>query len=417
MTRKIAEPGPISRRRLLATAGAGAALAASPFRINVLRAEETSIKIGFPVPLTGPYGAEAQDQVRAGQLAVAQFNEAGGLNGRKAELVVRDDKLNPGEAATRTLELVEKEKVNFVVGSLSAAVQLAINNVTKERGIIFNSISQSDAINEAADFSRFTFHEALNPHLTSGAVGRYAFSKFGKKVAFLTADYAYGHEMVRGFLEVGKSFNIENLGDIRHPLGTSDFSTLLPRIQALKPDILCISNFGRDQQIVLKQATDFGVKKTTQIIAPLLSHASRVAAGPQAFEGVIGGCSFYWGIEDKVASTKAFNQAFGKMYDGKMPTDYGALGYGGVRTVLEAVKNAGSVDTDKVIAAMEALKYDYYKGPQYYRKCDHQSVQSVLVIKSKSANMKNDSDVFEVISTDEPNEANLRTCAELGHKA
>ena len=416
MTRTTVKSGSLSRRRLLTTVGAGAALAASPFRINLVRADEPNIKIGFPVPLTGPYGTEAQDQVRAGQLAIAQFNEAGGLNGRKAELVVRDDKLNPGEAATRTLELVEKEKVNFVVGSLSAAVQLAINNVTKERGVIFNSISQSDAINEEKDFSRFTFHEALNPHLTSGAVGRYAFSKFGKKVAFLTADYAYGHEMVRGFLEVGKAFNVENLGDIRHPLGTSDFSTLLPRIQALKPDILCISNFGRDQQIVLKQATDFGVKKTTQIIAPLLSHASRVAAGPQAFEGVIGGCSFYWGIEDKYASTKAFNQAFSKMYDGKLPTDYGALGYGGVRTVLEAVKNAGSVDTDKVIAAMEALKYDYYKGPQYYRKCDHQSVQSVLVIKSKSTNMKNDADVFEVISTDEPNEANLRTCAELGHK-
>jgi branched-chain amino acid transport system substrate-binding protein len=417
MTKNITKSRSISRRRLLATAGAGAALAASPFRINLLRAQEATIKIGFPVPLTGPYGAEAQDQVRAGQLAVAQFNDAGGLEGRKAELVVRDDKLNPGEAATRTLELVEKEKVNFVVGSLSAAVQLAINNVTKERGIIFNSISQSDAINEAADFSKYTFHEALNPHLTSGAVGRYAFSKFGKKVAFLTADYAYGHEMVRGFLEVGKAFNIENLGDIRHPLGTSDFSTLLPRIQALKPDILCISNFGRDQQIVLKQATDFGVKKTTQIIAPLLSHASRVAAGPQAFEGVVGGCSFYWGIEDKFASTKAFNDAFRKMYDGKLPTDYGALGYGGVRTVLTAVKNAGSVDTDKVIAAMEALKYDFYKGPQYYRKCDHQSVQSVLVIQSKSKDMKNESDVFDVISTDEPNEQNLRTCEALGHKA
>src|SRR5437763_25799 len=192
----------MSRRRLLATAGAGAVLSVSPFRINLLQAQEAPIKIGFPVPLTGPYGTEAQDQVRAAQLAVAQFNDAGGLNGRKAELVVRDDKLNPGEAATRTLELVEKEKVNFVVGSLSAAVQLAINNVTKERGIIFNSISQSDAINEAADFSRFTFNEALNPHLTSGAVGRYAFSIFGKRVAFLTSDYAYGHVMVSSFLAV-----------------------------------------------------------------------------------------------------------------------------------------------------------------------------------------------------------------------
>ena len=417
MRDRINKAGLVSRRSLIAKTGAGLALAASPFRINLLQAQEAPIKIGFPVPLTGPYGTEAQDQVRAGQLAVAQFNEAGGLGGRKAELVVRDDKLNPGEAATRTLELVEKEKVNFVVGSLSAAVQLAINNVTKERGIIFNSISQSDAINEANDFSKYTFHEALNPHLTAGAVGRYAFSKFGKRVAFLTADYAYGHEMVRGFLEVGKAFNVENLGDVRHPLGTTDFSTLLPRLQALKPDILCISNFGRDQQIVLKQATDFGVKKTTQIIAPLLSHASRVAAGPQAFEGVVGGCSFFWGIEDKFASTKAFNEAFRKMYDGKLPTDYGALGYGGVRTVLEAVKKAGSVETDKVIAALEGLKYDYYKGPQYYRKCDHQSVQSVLVIQSKSKNMRNESDVFDVISTEEPNEANLRTCEALGHKA
>jgi branched-chain amino acid transport system substrate-binding protein len=417
MTKRITTSGSISRRRLLTMVSAGVALAASPFRINLLQAQEANIKIGFPVPLTGPYGTEAQDQVRAAQVAIAQFNDGGGLNGRKAELVVRDDKLNPGEAATRTLELVEKEKVNFVVGSLSAAVQLAINNVTKERGIIFNSISQSDAINEAKDFSKYTFHEALNPHMTAGAVGRYAFAKFGKKVAFLTADYAYGQEMVRGFLEVGKSFGIENLGDIRHPLGTTDFSTLLPRIQALKPDILCISNFGRDQQIELKQATDFGVKKTTQIIAPLLSHASRVAAGPQAFDGVIGGCSFYWGLEDKFASTKAFNTAFSKMYDGKLPSDYGALGYGGVRTVLEAVKNAGSVDTDKVITALEALKYDYYKGPQYYRKCDHQSVQSVLVIKSKSKDLKNESDVFEIVSTDEPNEANLRSCEELGHKA
>jgi branched-chain amino acid transport system substrate-binding protein len=417
MTTRVSKSRSISRRRLLTTAGVGAAIAASPFRISPLRAEEANIKIGFPVPLTGPYGTEAQDQVRAAQLAVAQFNDAGGLGGRKAELVVRDDKLNPGEAATRTLELVEKEKVNFVVGSLSAAVQLAINNVTKERGIIFNSISQSDAINQVPDFSRFTFHEALNPHMTSGAVGRYAFPKFGKKVAFLTADYAFGHEMVRGFLEVGKAFNIENLGDFRHPIGTTDFSTLLPRIQALKPDILCISNFGRDQQIALRQATDFGIKKTTQIIVPVLSHGSRVAAGPQAFEGVIGGCSFYWGIEDKFASTKAFNDAFRKMYNGKLPTDYGALGYGGVRAVLSAVKNAGSVDTDKVIAALEALKYDYYKGPQYYRKCDHQSVQSVLIIRSKSKGLRNESDVFEVISTEEPNEAHLRTCEELSHKA
>jgi len=292
-----------------------------------------------------------------------------------------------------------------------------VNNVTKERGVIYNSISQSDAINETADFSKYTFHEALTPHLTSGAVGRYVFPKFGKKVAFLTADYAYGHEMVRGFQRAGKEFGIEVLGDIRHPLATTDFSTLLPRIQAMKPDVLVITNFGRDQQICLKQATDFGLKKSIQLVAPILLFTGRLAAGPQAFEGVIGGTSYYWGVESKIPSAKAFNERFAKMHGGKLPSDYGAMGYSGVRTLLEAAKAAGSVETDKVIAAMEALKYDYYKGPQYYRKCDHQSVQSVFLIQSKTKDQKNESDVFDVIATEEPNEANLRTCAELGHKA
>ena len=409
--------GSIFRRRLLATAGTGAVLAASPFRINLLQAQEATIKVGFPVPLTGPYGTEAQDQVRAAEVAIAEFNEGGGLNGRKAELLVRDDKLNPGEAATRTLELIEKEKVNFVVGSLSASVQLAVNNVTKERGIIYNSISQSDEINEVKDFSKYTFHEALTPHLTAGAVGRYAFPKFGKKVAFLTADYAYGHEMVRGFQEAGKAFGIESLVDIRHPLGTTDFSALLPRIQALKPDILVISNFGRDQQIALKQATDFGMKKSMKIVAPILLYTGRVAAGAQAFDGVIGGTSYYWGIENKVASAKAFNDRFRKMHGGKVPSDYGALGYAGVKTLLMGAKAAGTLDTDKVIAAVEALKYDYYKGPEYYRKCDHQAVQSIFIIESKSAPQNGDADVFNVVATEEPNEKNLRTCEALGHKS
>jgi branched-chain amino acid transport system substrate-binding protein len=417
MAKKTTGSNSISRRRLLTTASAGAVLAASPFRINLLQAQESTIKVGFPVPLTGPYGTEAQDQVRAAEVAIAEFNEGGGLNGRKAELLVRDDKLNPGEAATRTLELIEKEKVNFIVGSLSASVQLAVNNVTKERGIIYNSISQSNEINEAKDFSKYTFHEALTPHLTAGAVGRYAFPKFGKKVAFLTADYAYGHEMVRGFQEAGKAFGVESLIDVRHPLGTTDFSTLLPRIQALKPDILVISNFGRDQQIALKQATDFGMKKSMKIVAPILLYTGRLAAGAQAFEGVIGGTSYYWGIEDKLASAKAFNDRFRKMHGGKVPSDYGALGYAGVKALLMGAKAAGSLDTDKVIAAVEALKYDYYKGPEYYRKCDHQAVQSVLIIESKSTPQKGDADVFNVIATEEPNEKNLRTCEALGHKS
>ena len=202
------------RRSILA---AGTAVAASPFMFNIARAQGAPIKIGFPVPLTGAFSAEAQDQVRAAEIAIKDFNAAGGFNGRMAELLVRDDKLNPGEAATRTLELIEKDKVQFIVGSLSAATQVSINAVARDRKVLFNSISQSDAINEAKDWSMYTFHKALNPHLTAGAVARYAFPKFGKRIVYLTADYAYGHEMVRGFERAGSSLGAVKRADARPP--------------------------------------------------------------------------------------------------------------------------------------------------------------------------------------------------------
>ena len=107
MTDKSATPATTSpatsRRSLILAAGA---VAASPMLFNIARAQTSPIKIGFPVPLTGAFSAEAQDQVRAAQLAIKEFNDAGGFNGRNAELLVRDDKLSPGEAATRTLELI-----------------------------------------------------------------------------------------------------------------------------------------------------------------------------------------------------------------------------------------------------------------------------------------------------------------------
>jgi len=401
------------RRKLLA---ASTAVAAAPFMFNIARAQGAPIRIGFPVPLTGAFSAEAQDQVRAAEIAVRDFNDAGGFGGRKAELLVRDDKLNPGEAATRTLELIEKDKVNFIVGSLSAATQLSINAVSRDRKIIFNSISQSDAINEAKDWSLYTFHEALNPHLTAGAVARYAFPKFGKRIVYLTADYAYGHEMVRGFQRAGARLGATTLADIRHPLGVADYSAFLPRIQALKPDVLVLCNFGRDLVNSAKQVTDFGLKANTKVIAPVLLYTARQAGGAEAFDGILGGTSYYWGMEDKIASAKAFNDKFRKANGGAVPSDYGALGYAGIRSVLQAVLNAKTTDSVPVSIALRQLKYNWYKGEQFYRKCDHQSVQSVVIVESKSKDMKDKYDVFKVLAVEAANESNLRSCDELGHK-
>lgn len=378
-------------------------------------AHAQSIKIGLPVPLSGPYGAEAQDQVRNAELAVKQFNDAGGLNGRKAELLVRDDRLNPAEAATRTLELIEKDGVNFIVGGLSAATQLSINNVTRQRKKLYISISQSDAINEASDASPYTFHEALNPHMTTQAVGKYVF-KPGMKVAFLTADYAYGHEMTRGFTEVAKQVGAQVVGEVKHPLGATDYSAFLPRLKALNPDVLVFNNFGADNRISIKQAADFGMKRNIKFVTPILTYTARVSGGPNTYQDVIGGTQYYWAIQDQTASAKAFNAAFQTDNKGRFPSDYGAMAYSAVKSLLLAVKEASSTDTDKVAAALRTLKYDTYKGPQYYRGCDQQSVQSVLVIQSVGKDSAHPDEVFKVLHTEPPSEQILRSCQALRFK-
>ncbi|MFS2217094.1 ABC transporter substrate-binding protein [Telluria sp. Tellsp104] len=377
-------------------------------------AQTGPIRIGLPVPLTGPYGAEAQDQVRNAELAIREFNDAGGLAGRKAELLVRDDKLNPAEAATRALELIEKDHVDFIVGSLSAATQLAVNNVTRQRKVPYISISQSDAINEAADFSRYTFHESLNPHMTTQAVGRYAFRK-GMRIAFLTADYAYGQEMTRGFTRVAKEVGATVVGEIRHPLGATDYSPYLPRLMALRPDVVVFNNFGRDNQISIKQAGEFGLKGRTKFVTPVLTYTSRVAAGARVYDGVVGGSSYYWAIESTTPSARALNDRYRRAYNGAVPSDYGSMAYSAVRSLLQAVKAAGTSDTEKVVDALAALRYDTYKGPQSYRACDHQSMQSVLVIQSKAA-PQGSPDIFSVLQVAPASADALRSCAELGFK-
>ena len=408
-----------SRRQVLKTIAAGSSLAAGSLSLpRLVMAQTDTVRVGFPVPLTGAFAAEAKAVVRGAELAIKEFNDAGGLGGRKAELLVRDDKLNPQEAATRTIELIDKDKAHFIVGSVSSAVQLSVNNVTKQRKVIFNSISQSDTINEASDFSRYTFHECLNPHMTAGAVARYAIPKLGKRVVFLTADYAYGQEMVRGFQTAGKALGMEVLADIRHPLGQTDFSSYFPRITALKPDVLIVCNFGRDQQIAFKQANDFGLKKQLKIIAPLLMHNGRMVDGHKSYEGIIGGTGYYWGLEASLPSAKRFDDAFKALHGGLYPTDYAGLGYAGVRNVLAAAKVAGSTDTEKVVDALAALKGDVYKGNVYFRACDHQAVQSVLIVESKDrAGAANDQDIFNILATENFDEKMLRSCSDLGHKA
>lgn len=402
----------LSRRQALAS---GLAVASLPLPFVRARAA-APIRIGFPVPLSSPYANEAIEMVRGARIAVAMFNDAGGLNGQPAELVIRDTQLETKISGTVTRDLIVKDRVDFVTGGLSAADQIAINAVAKQHKVLFNSVSESDQIVALPDWAPTTFHEAPTPHMMSHVVADYAFPEYGKRVAFLTADYAFGHQLVDGLKLAGKKFGIEPVIEVKHRVGTTDFTSDLKQIAAAKPTVLMLCNYGPDQQYAAQQATWMGFKNEMKIVAPVMSMTARLAAGSEAYEGVLGGASYYWKLEDSVASANTFNRRFREMHQGRVPTAYGALGFAGPMTVLTAAKSAGSIATDKLIEAMQGMKYDLYKGPEFYRACDHQAVQSLLIVESRFTVDASDRDVFSIVKTYPASETYLASCASLGHK-
>ena len=157
----------MNRRAFLTTTAAAATTIAFP---AILKAQSKEpLRIGCPLPLTGPFAALAADMQRGAVLAADELNTKGGVMGRKVEVLFRDDQLKPAIGAQRTKELIENERVQFIVGGLAAHVQMAINEQTKKSKVLFISTSQSDEISAKPDTSPITFHEALNPTITSRA--------------------------------------------------------------------------------------------------------------------------------------------------------------------------------------------------------------------------------------------------------
>ena len=353
------------------------------------------IRIGFPVPLSGIYGVEAHEQLMAAKLAVEEFNSFN-PGGRQAELLVEDTELKKELAIEKTEKLIQKDRVHFVVGALSAGDMLEISRVCHRHGVLYNAISQSDSILYRENRSPFTFHEGQNPHMTVGTVGRYVLSHFGERVAFLNADAEFGQHSLRGMLHVANQIGTQVLLNLNYPVGSKDFRSDLKKVLQAQPDTLVINNFGEDQFQAVAQARELGLFEKMRIVCPNFSVTQRVRGG-DIYAGVVGAVAYDWQLEQHFDSAKSFNEGYRKLSGGKTPTSYSSYGYNGVRSVLDCVSLTNSLKSEDLCNQMLRLRFDYCKGPQFYRRLDHQSIQCVIIAESKSqSDMRSADDLFEI---------------------
>ncbi|MEP9375174.1 ABC transporter substrate-binding protein [Aquabacter sp. CN5-332] len=370
----------VSRRRVLQGMGA-AAIAGGVFAPAIVKAQADTIVFGHLTPLTGflgPLGAYAQMGV---QLAVDEINAAGGVNGRKVSLIM-EDSVNPATASSKAERYIERDKAAVLIGEISSASCLAIAQVAARNKIMFvNTGGNSDAL-RGKDCNRFMFHvEGANTQYVK-AVGaamlRDGLIK-GKKLFFLTADYAFGHDLSR----VAKRYIEANGGTVMAdelvPTDATDFSAYMLKIRQARPDVVISNLAGNQITNFIKQYAEFGLQ------FPYGGFGFDTAVAWGAGKGSFGGIwPCIWHHDVAAPSSKAFVAAFTKKF-GKPPENQAWGDYVATKAVARAMTETKGTDTAKLIGFFEQEpKLDILKGREgYFRAFDHQLIQEMYTISAK----------------------------------
>ncbi len=396
----------LSRRKFLKAAAITGVTLLGP-SVPFSTAATGVIKYGTMHPMTGPYSALGADQVRATQLAVDEWNAKGGVLGNKIDWVYRDTQLNGAVALRWAKALVEEDKCGFIGGNLSGAISLAINEFAGKNKVPYMAYCQSDMV-LGSNLNKYGFAFMVIPYSAALATSKYAFNNLGKKWFAITADYRWGQSLLEGWLWQSQQMKGDFLGNVYAPLGTTDFSTYFARIMAARPEILVMNNLGADQTAAIKQASELGLTKKMKIVCTKSAMATMKEVGAAYDENVIGGTSFYWELRDKYPTSKKFMDTYMNRYGQPIEQD-GESGYVATNVLFMAMQKAKTVtDRERIVAAMEGLKYSLTKGPEYVRACDHQRVQSYLLLKGKGAKAKG-WDLADIIA-EVPGESIIMSC-------
>src|SRR5450759_1283552 len=348
---------------------------------TTIAAEPSKIKVGILLPLTGTFAAVAETQRDGALLAVDVVNKRGGLNmpGGKVmvEGVVADDEAKQ-DVGVRRYRYMVSEGVKGVGGQTWAPLAYAINAmVSKEPMPYFPVCVMSKEAFQKGKISDSTFATAYSPWTVGYMAGQSAVKTLGKKrIFFLARTDSFGWDIRDGVYAAAKEYGAEIVGYDEVSLGTSDYTTVLQKVRAAKPDVFIAAQFGGDAVALLKQVQQMGLNKEMTIFSAFTTNVVAKGIPPEALEGVYAMHYFYYdlsGFADKEVANSA--KEFSDLYQAKYkspPDAYAAIAYIAYMEMFRGFEAAKSFDPQKVSAALMANKgqFNSVKGPARWRE-DH----------------------------------------------
>ena len=380
------------------------------FGANMALAAEKKPKeynLHFITGLSGALAHAAQTQKLAVELLVEQYNARGGLDmpwGKvPIKLSIADDEMKLDVGVRRFREAVEGG-AHGVSGSIYNPMSAALNEETKITGTPYipGCVPALDAFKKGNP-APATYSVAFTPwsigYLTADAL----VNGLGKKTFFwqIRPD-SWGTVTLQGFEDGIKEFGGKILGVEQLPKGAPDYSAVINKALAAKPDVFITNMFGGDAVACIKQAYDMGLHKTSMLVNSWTTYEVAMGIPAEAAEQLYALTYYYYDMDafspELAAAGKALREDHMKKY-GSPPDAYAVLGYTAVDVLLQAVQKAGSVDGKAVGKVLGSETFNTVKGPMTFRK-DHQMQGKALAffVKGKAASKKkNKFDVFEII--------------------
>jgi len=379
----------ITRRQVLAGVaafGAGVGLI-GPWRWA--RAQSAKpILIGLTCDATGTFADSGQADRRGMILAIEEANAKGGVLGRRVEYKWEDTETDASVAVRKAQRLIERDKIDFMIGALSSGVAAPLSDLAQRYGIIyFNSNSSADTVsNEKCHRTNFVWD--ANHRMFANALGPLVVKNLGTRWFILTQDYVAGKNATAAARENIRKLGAEELGELLVPQGTRDFSAQLLRIRAAKPQVVIANVFGIEHTSLCEQAHEFGADKDAAWVFPQLDFPDMVTLGPKKAFGHF--CTT-WHYTLNEPGVKEFTERFRKRWANApipVPDNVSSNGYIATRELLRAIERAGTTRNHELIKALEGhvIKDNFRKYPSTIRPWDHLVGQMLYLAKTKREN-------------------------------
>lgn len=347
---------------------------------------EKIIKVGIVDTYTGPPSTYTNDVRDAFKLATDKINAKGGILGKKIEFVTRDDKFKVDIGLSAAKELIMRENVDILMGTINSGLTLAISDLCEKEKIPFLvTFAKSEKITGEKG-NRYVFSMNENSAMAGKAGAAGLAKKPYKKYWIAGDDYEYGHAIADGVwnhLKILKP-DVQLLGQSWWKVGEPDFTPYITAILSAKPDAVIIATGGASCVPFLKAAAATGFNKSVPFFMHTATEMSTLAPlGLNAPEGVLGTSNYYYYYPD-TPENKAFVKEFKDAF-GRLPKVGALYGYITANFIAKAYEKAGEINTEKFINALEGMSIGSPIGELTIRAFDHQVMFPMFMGTTKKA--------------------------------